>query len=110
MRWGLVSSNGRMTTRLLVGFNTMPVRRTFSRARRFPGPSAMLFIIGVLDESGRARQSIRIHVSLAPDLGVKRSVGSVTRGNRLIHMNLAESRQATLQQFHFAQGQQKGQG
>ena len=59
---------------------------------------------------GRARQSIRIHVSLAPDLGVKRSIGSVTRGNRLIHVNLAESRQGALQQFHFAQGQQKCQG
>ena len=37
-RWTLVGSNGRMTTRLFVGFRTMPVRRIFGRTRRSRWP------------------------------------------------------------------------
>ena len=38
MRCSLVGSNGRITTRLLLGFRTMPVRRTFNRDRCLAGP------------------------------------------------------------------------
>jgi hypothetical protein len=33
IRWSLAGSNGRITTRLLLGFKMMPVRRTFNRTR-----------------------------------------------------------------------------
>ncbi|MHB1557446.1 MAG: hypothetical protein ACYC61_08200 [Isosphaeraceae bacterium] len=52
MRTSLVGSNGRMTTRLLLGLSTIPVRRTFG-GRRDGGPGLSL----VADVAQAARLS-----------------------------------------------------
>ena len=47
IRWSLAGSNGRITTRLLLGLRTMPVRRTFSLSRRAAGLSPAVVMVGL---------------------------------------------------------------
>ncbi len=61
IRWSLAGSNGRITTRLLLGFRTMPVRRTLSLSRRVAGLSPAVVIMGLERNSGVHHRSVRIH-------------------------------------------------
>ncbi len=45
MRCSLAGSNGRITTRLLFGFRTIPVRRTFNLKERLTGSSTVVVMV-----------------------------------------------------------------
>ena len=140
IRPSLGGSNGRITTRLLFGLRTIPVRRTRGDRRAAAGAAgragaARDAAIAVRPaERGRGPRrrwprarsltSVRsLPWSLAPDLGVRRiigrGIGRDQSGGRFraprpaaIHviLRLSEGGRRALHQLHLAQRQQEGEG